>query len=124
MLLRSLYLLNGRQTLVSRFLKPTLSYPTKHYSSFSRHTLPKIINKHDDKIYINKCKFHTTPRLDIPPYIAVLIRPLTSVGSYLFGRFLRRWWSRKSPREKEMYKKWFSDKRRKIYGNNNNNNNK
>lgn len=64
-----------------------------------------------------KCQFHTTSRRDIPPVFALLIRPLSRIGAFLFGRLFKRWWSRRTPEEKAQYIKWITARRQKIYGN-------
>lgn len=116
MLLKTLYILNRKQSLLAgRFLQQPAKGFFFHHHRFTKNKLPQVTNE----IFINNnCKFHTTRRLNVPPYLALLIRPLTRVAAFFFGRLFKKWWKRKSPEEKELYKKWFSARRRKIYGNN------
>ena len=56
-------------------------------------------------------RIHTTRRLDIPPALAILIRPIVNVAAFLFGRYFKKWWARQTPEQKKMYIKWFASKR-------------
>ncbi|XP_015123588.1 metalloendopeptidase OMA1, mitochondrial [Diachasma alloeum] len=114
MLLRTLCVLKERRTVLNVFRKSTSGRLIGSY----RQLLPRVrvLVGGNDNTKVKKCKFHTTQRRDIPPGLALLIRPLTRVGAFLFGRYLKRWWARKTPEEKEAYRKWFSARRQKIYG--------
>lgn len=60
---------------------------------------------------VARVKIHTTRRLDIPPALALLIRPLVNIGAFLFGRYFKRWWARQTPEQRERYRRWFVSKR-------------
>ncbi|KYQ54881.1 Metalloendopeptidase OMA1, mitochondrial [Trachymyrmex zeteki] len=53
---------------------------------------------------LQKCNFRTTQNLHIPPLMAVLLRPVLRIGALLMGRIMKKWWARKSGKEKEEYK--------------------
>ncbi|XP_063981527.1 integrin alpha-4-like [Diachasmimorpha longicaudata] len=114
MLFRTLCILKERRTVINGFLKTTSGRSIRSYRQLSPQIRVLVGGIENSKV--EKCKFHTTQRRDIPPGFALLIRPLTRVGAFLFGKYVKRWWARKSPEEKEMYKKWFSARRQKIYG--------
>lgn len=59
---------------------------------------------------LQKCDFRTTQNLHVPPLVAILIRPILRIGALLTGRGMKKWWARKSEKEKEEYKHWFSGK--------------
>jgi len=59
---------------------------------------------------LQKCDFRTTPNLHVPPLMAMLLRPVLRIGALLMGRGMKRWWARKSEKEKEEYKQWFRDR--------------
>lgn len=59
---------------------------------------------------LQKCDFRTTQSLHIPPLVALFMRPVVRIGAFLMGRFFKRWWRRKSEKEKEEYKQWFKEK--------------
>ncbi|XP_012277470.1 metalloendopeptidase OMA1, mitochondrial [Orussus abietinus] len=60
--------------------------------------------------------FHTTPRRDIPPLLALLLRPLVRIGAVIFGRFLRKWWKRKSNDEQFQYIQKYAGKKNVFFG--------
>lgn len=117
MLLRTMCILRERQTVLNLFLKTTSARSIGSFGSY-RHSLlrVRVLVGTDDNTKVKKCKFHTTQRRDIPPGLALLIRPITRVTAFLFGRYVKKWWARKTPEEKEALKKWFSARRQKIYG--------
>ncbi|XP_011300738.1 metalloendopeptidase OMA1, mitochondrial-like [Fopius arisanus] len=114
MLLRTLCILRARQTVLNISFKASSDRAIGSY----RQLVPqvRVLIGGNDNIKVKKCQFHTTQRLHIPPGLALLIRPLTRVGAFLFGRYFKRWWAKKTPEEKEVFKKWFSVRRQKIYG--------
>jgi hypothetical protein len=59
---------------------------------------------------LQKCDFRTTQSLHIPPLVVMLMRPVLRIGAFLMGRGLKRWWGRKSEKEKEEYKRWFKER--------------
>ncbi|XP_011336744.2 metalloendopeptidase OMA1, mitochondrial isoform X2 [Ooceraea biroi] len=61
-------------------------------------------------IKVQKCDFRTTPSLHVPPYVAMLLRPLLRISAVLVGRTMKRWWTRKSEKEKQEYKRWFRER--------------
>lgn len=63
----------------------------------------KINNKTGPFLHQYKC-FHTSPRLNAPPAILVLILGrIAKLGAMLFGRTVRRWWQKLPPEEKAAY---------------------
>ncbi|XP_043283183.1 integrin alpha-8-like [Venturia canescens] len=83
------------------------------YLTRRTHTVKPInlYTKIKDCAIVHHSKFHTTRKLDIPPALAFLVRPLVNVAAFLFGRYFKRWWARLTPTQKEMYKKWFASKK-------------
>lgn len=65
---------------------------------------------------LQKCDFRTTQNLHVPPLVALLLRPILRIGALLMGRGMKRWWTRKSDKEKEEYKYWFNKKRNIFLG--------
>lgn len=59
---------------------------------------------------LQRCEFRTTQTLHIPPLVAMLLRPVLRVGALLAGRGLKKWWARKSEKEKEEYRQWFKER--------------
>ncbi|XP_012234802.1 metalloendopeptidase OMA1, mitochondrial-like [Linepithema humile] len=59
---------------------------------------------------LQKCDFRTTQSLHIPPLVAMLMRPVLRIGAFLMGRGLKKWWGRKSEKEKEEYRRWFKER--------------
>lgn len=68
-------------------------------------------------LLLQKCYFHTTQSLYIPPFVALILRPALRVGAFLMGRGIKKWWRRKSEKEKEEYKQWVKDRSNIILGN-------
>ncbi|XP_011255373.1 metalloendopeptidase OMA1, mitochondrial [Camponotus floridanus] len=67
-------------------------------------------------LLLQKCYFHTTQSLYIPPFVAIILRPALRVGAFLMGRGIKKWWTRKSEKEKEEYKQWVKDRSNIILG--------
>ncbi|XP_071553853.1 metalloendopeptidase OMA1, mitochondrial-like [Temnothorax nylanderi] len=65
---------------------------------------------------LQKCDFRTTQNLHVPPLVAMLLRPVLRIGALLMGRGMKRWWTRKSEKEKEEYKQWFRERRNIFLG--------
>ncbi|XP_024870525.1 metalloendopeptidase OMA1, mitochondrial-like [Temnothorax curvispinosus] len=65
---------------------------------------------------LQKCDFRTTQNLHVPPLVAMLLRPILRIGAVLMGRGMKRWWTRKSEKEKEEYKQWFRERRNIFLG--------
>ncbi|XP_024940455.1 metalloendopeptidase OMA1, mitochondrial [Cephus cinctus] len=63
-----------------------------------------------------KYYFQTTPRRDISPIIALILRPLIRIGAFLFGRAFRKWWAKQSVEERHKYSGWFSRKKQVFFG--------
>lgn len=85
----------------------------REYKCFARGSAKcsNLSTKFIDRTTVCRSKFHTTQKLDIPPALTFLIRPLVNVAAFLFGRYFKRWWARQTPAQKEMYKKWIASKR-------------
>ncbi|XP_039307730.1 metalloendopeptidase OMA1, mitochondrial isoform X5 [Solenopsis invicta] len=79
-----------------------------------------IQNKNDyiklQNLKLQKCYFYTTKNLHIPPLVALVLRPVLRISALLMGRGVKRWWARKSNKEKEDYKQWFRDRRNVFLG--------
>lgn len=60
--------------------------------------------------------FHTSERRDIPPLIAVIVRPLIRVVALIFGRTVKKWWRKKSPEEKQKILEWAARRRSLFLG--------
>lgn len=65
---------------------------------------------------LQKCYFRTTQSLHIPPFVAMFLRPALRIGAFLMGRRIKKWWARKSEKEKEEYKRWVKDRSNIIFG--------
>lgn len=94
---------------VIKTIIPRKNLTIKKYEKLSNNIPVKIGD-------ILKRNFHTTKRRDIPPILALFLRPALRVGSYLFGRSIRKWWAKKSPSERERYAAWFRSKKPYFYG--------
>jgi len=46
----------------------------------------------------------------------MLLRPVLRIGAFLVGRRMKKWWARKSDREKKEYKQWFNERRNVFLG--------
>ncbi|XP_058792413.1 metalloendopeptidase OMA1, mitochondrial-like isoform X2 [Phymastichus coffea] len=90
------------------------------YRSFTKvHNIHQVQLKTQVKVlhYFEKqrCSFHTTQRRDIPPFLALVVRPLIRIAALLFGRKFKKWYASKSPEEKEEFLKWLRAKRKYIF---------
>lgn len=65
---------------------------------------------------LQKCNFRTTQNLHVPPVVALLLRPVLRIGALLMGRIMKKWWARKSEKEKEEYKQWFRERSNTFLG--------
>lgn len=65
---------------------------------------------------LQKCNFRTTQNLHVPPLVALLLRPILRISALLIGRSMKKWWTRKSEKEKEEYKQWFRERRNTFLG--------
>jgi len=48
--------------------------------------------------------------------VAMLLRPVLRIGALLMGRIMKKWWARKSEKEKEEYKQWFRERSNTFLG--------
>ncbi|XP_066592348.1 metalloendopeptidase OMA1, mitochondrial-like [Prorops nasuta] len=53
--------------------------------------------------------FHTTKPCNIPPMLALILRPILRVGAFLAGRQIKKWWSKRTEKEKDEYRLWFRE---------------
>lgn len=65
---------------------------------------------------MQRCNFRTTQSLRIPPYVAMLLRPLLRISAFFIGRRLNKWWASKSEKEKQEYKQWFKERNNVVLG--------
>lgn len=63
-----------------------------------------------------KCSFHTSQRRDIPPYLALIVRPVIRIAALLFGRKFKKWYASKTPDEKEEFREWFRERKNYFIG--------
>lgn len=105
---RSLCQKNFQQSITTHFI----IYSIRNHPRIWLHKRFLIQNKVDyRKLQLEqKCDFHTTQSLHIPPLVAMLLRPALRIGALLMGRRMKRWWARKSKKEKEEYKQWFKER--------------
>ena len=95
--------------------------------TISHHSYPRICgfnqvqSKSQVKIlhFLNEKKnsFHTSERRNIPPILAVIIRPLIRLAALLFGRKFRKWYASRTPEERKEFLKWLQAKKNFFVGN-------
>lgn len=66
--------------------------------------------------YQKICDFHTTSKLYVPPFLAIILRPILRLSAFLLGRGIKQWWQKKSTKEKEQYKILFKENRNMFLG--------
>ncbi|XP_015523282.1 metalloendopeptidase OMA1, mitochondrial [Neodiprion lecontei] len=95
-----------------------VSFPTRSVKNF-----PKVPVERCEKrlnipaqIQLSNRKFHTTNRRDIPPVLALILRPVLRIGAFIFGRTLRKWWGKIDPSEREQYAAFLRKKKPYLYG--------
>ncbi|XP_011863450.1 PREDICTED: metalloendopeptidase OMA1, mitochondrial-like [Vollenhovia emeryi] len=76
----------------------------------------KVDRRKIQYLKLQKCDFRTTQNLHVPPLVAMLMRPVLRIGALLLGRGIKKWWTRKSAKEKEEYKWWFKERRNMFLG--------
>ncbi|KAJ8666849.1 hypothetical protein QAD02_008511 [Eretmocerus hayati] len=63
-----------------------------------------------------RCDFHTSERRNIPPVLALVIRPIIRIAALLFGRRFKKWYASRTPEEKEEFLEWFRSRRKYFLG--------
>lgn len=70
----------------------------------------KVNYRKPQYLKLQKCDFRTTQSLHIPPLVAMLLRPALRISALLMGRGMKKWWARKSEKDKAEYKQWFRER--------------
>lgn len=108
-ILRSLYQKGVRSSSITDFVICSMrnhhAWPCKKFFIQARVDYRKLYY-----LKLQTCDFHTTQTLRIPPLMAMLLRPALRIGALLMGRGIKKWWARKSKKEKEQYKRWFKER--------------
>jgi len=107
---RNLCYKNIQQTTATYFVVHSIRHHHHSWKNDKFFIQDKIDFRKLQFLKLYKYDFHTTQSLHIPPLVAILMRPVLTIGSFLIGRRLKRWWRRKSEKEKEEYKQWFKER--------------
>lgn len=114
--LRNSYQRHARLSTSYFVLRPVGSHHLHTWSHKKFLVQEKLDSGQLQYLKLQKCDFHTTQHLYIPPIVTLLLRPVLHIGAALMGRTIKKWWARKSKEEKEKYKQWYRERRNVFLG--------